>query len=126
MGSKGQDDFVFTRADGKPVLDFRERWDKLTASSGCPGLLFHDLRRSAVRNMVRRGVPETVAMKIGGHKTRAVFDPYNVTSEADLADAAMKIEAGKQVRAEVGQNSATMHQERAAISLPLNASTSSN
>jgi hypothetical protein len=126
VGSKGQDDFVFTRADGKPVLDFRERWENLTASSGCPGLLFHDLRRSAVRNMVRRGVPETVAMKISGHKTRAVFDRYNVTSETDLADAARKIEAGKRVWAENGQNPDKMHQDRAAILLPVNATTVTN
>ena len=59
--------------------------------------------------MVRTGVPETVAMKISGHKTRAVFDRYNVTSEADLADAARKIEAGKQVWAENGQNFDKMH-----------------
>ena len=70
-------------------------------------------------NMVRRGVPETVAMKISGHKTRAVFDRYNVTSEADLADAARKIEAGKQVWAENGQNFDKMHRSGAAASLPM-------
>jgi integrase len=123
---KGGDDFVFTRADGKAVLDFRERWENLATSAGCPGLLFHDLRRSAVRNMVGRGVPETVAMKISGHKTRAVFDRYNVTSEADLADAAQKIEAGKEVWAENGQNLGKMHNNRAAISLPMNRTTATN
>ena len=126
VSGKGADDFVFTRADGEPVLDFRERWDSLTSSAGCPGLLFHDLRRSAVRNMVRRGVPETVAMKISGHKTRAVFDRYNVTSEADLADAAQKIEAGKQVWAEVGQNLDTMHNSGARISSPTTRATATN
>jgi len=89
---KSGEDRVFTRGKGKAISDFRKTWGKITLAAGCPGLLFHDLRRSAVRNMVRGGIPETVCMRISGHKTRNVFDRYNITSERDLADAAKKIE----------------------------------
>ena len=58
-GKKG-DDLVFTRNDGSPVRDFRDAWAALAKAAGSPGLLFHDLRRSAVRNMIRRGVSQKV------------------------------------------------------------------
>ena len=97
--SKGPDDFVFTWRDSRQILDFRGLWANVTTAAGVPGLLVHDLRRSAVRNMIRRGIPEVVAMRISGHKTRSVFDRYNIVSETDLADAARRIEQG---RAKVG------------------------
>jgi integrase len=92
--SKQPEDFLLTRLNGEPVRDLRGTWAALTEEAKLPGLLLHDFRRSAVRNMIRRGVPQKTARTISGHKTDSVFQRYNIVSEADLQEAARKIEAG--------------------------------
>lgn len=89
---KQPDDFLFARKDGKPIRDFREMWRNLCAAAGTPGLLVHDLRRTAVRNLRRGGVDESVIMTISGHKTSSVFKRYNIVDSRDRREALAKLE----------------------------------
>lgn len=76
----------------QPIISLNKAWKAACRAAGCPGRIPHDLRRTAVRNLVRAGISERVAMMMTGHKTRSVFERYNITSPGDLRDAARKLD----------------------------------
>lgn len=97
--------FVFHSA-GQRIRDPRHAWKRACFEAGFgekyrdePGRtryratkLLHDFRHTGVRNLVRSGVTESVAMTMVGHRTRAMLDRYNITGDRDLREAAEKQE----------------------------------
>lgn len=134
---KEADCFVFTRSNGKQVRSFRGTWERECTRAGVgrlvcahcsepakdtakcakcghkgtryAGLIFHDLRRTAARNLRRAGIAETVIMKIGGWRTRSVFERYAIVSRNDLADAMRKLEIAEltEIGHEIGHTAQT-------------------
>lgn len=85
--------YVFHHRGGKPIAEFRKSWKTACKNAGVPGRLFHDFRRTAVRNLERAGVPRSVAMKLTGQKTEAVYRRYDIVSEGDLKIAAERLQS---------------------------------
>jgi integrase len=83
---------VFHR-DGLPIKSFRRAWRSACKDAGWPWRIFHDFRRTAIRNLERAGVPRSVAMQMVGHKTEAICRRYAIVNDADLHAAAVKLAA---------------------------------
>lgn len=80
------------------IKSLTKAFKRAAARAGYPGRIPHDLRRSAVRQFVRQGIIERVAMRLTGHKTRSVFDRYDIVSEGDLRDAAARLDGATGLR----------------------------
>jgi integrase len=114
LHGKAAQQCVFTRPCGNPVRDFRATWTKACKHAGVAGLLFHDLRRTAARNLRRAGIAEGVIMKIGGWRTRSVFERYAIVDQSDIAAAMKKLEASEQQAAD-SYSSVTVEPKSVAI-----------
>ena len=97
---------ILVEDDGAALGAFRKSWATACKVAGVGELLFHDLRRTAVRNMMDAGIPQSHAMYIGGHKTDSIFRRYDIVSDDRLAAASTKLQylfdeklAGKQASA---------------------------
>jgi integrase len=82
--------YVFHRY-GERIQSFGKAWRTACKDAGCAGRLFHDLRRTAVRNLIRAGVPQSIAMKISGHKDARIFARYNIVDTRDVGEAMRKL-----------------------------------
>ncbi len=97
LNGKDLDHYVFTRRD-KPIRDFRQGWENLCTAAGVPGLLFHDLRRTAARNPRAARVPEEIIMRIAGWKTSSIFRRYAIVDKADVREALQRLERTRQTK----------------------------
>jgi len=77
--------------NGIPIKSIRRVWATACKKAGIPGSIVHDFRTTAVRNLVRAGVPERVAMQMTGHKTRSILERCNIVNESDLETAAQRL-----------------------------------
>ncbi|MBI3609969.1 MAG: tyrosine-type recombinase/integrase [Nitrospirae bacterium] len=76
---------------GQKYQSYKRAWNTATKNAGLTGKMMHDFRRTGVRNLIRAGVPQSVAMAISGHKTDSVFRRYDIVSHTDIVQAGEKL-----------------------------------
>jgi integrase len=103
--------YAFFGETGERIVDFRKAWASACKKAGVEGLIFHDLRRSAARNMRRAGVPENTIMKIAGWKTPAMFRRYDIQDGRDIQRAAEIMEKQLAEKKAISTVSSTMDQK---------------
>lgn len=105
MGGTGVCEYVFHRG-GQPVAvsTFNRQFALAREAAGVAGRIFHDFRRTAARNMVRAGVPQSVAKRVTGHRSDSMFSRYDITSVEDKLDALRRAREYAEGRAGVTSN----------------------
>ena len=91
-------EYIF-HLNGRPIASFRKAWATACKFANVPGRLFHDLRRCAARNLLASGVPQTVAMKITGHKTDSMFRRYAIVTVEQQREALRAARAYRELQA---------------------------
>jgi len=99
--------WVFHR-DGVQIKSYYGSWRKACKEAALPGRIPHDFRRTAVRNLEQAGVSRSVAMKLTGHKTEAIYRRYAIVSESDLSEAVTKLQRLKELKAKPQTVTATV------------------
>jgi hypothetical protein len=82
-------DLIFHH-NGNPIVDYRKAWKTACRLAGCPGKLFHDFCRTAIRNLDRAGISQGIALKTCGRKTASIYQRYNIVNESDMLAAMEK------------------------------------
>jgi integrase len=119
--------YMFFGEAGGRIVDFQKAWRTACKSAGVSeSLIFHDLRRSAARNMRKAGVPENTSMRIGGWKTASMFRRYDIQDGRDLQRAAALMEQRLAEQGASSTISSTIATEAQAGDQPRKASKSLN
>jgi integrase len=100
---------------GRGITEVKTAWKKARERAGVPALLIHDLRRTAVRNMIRAGISEKRAMEISAHKTNNMFKRYNITDERDIPADGERLARYLEEKARLAEERRKLEAERAEL-----------